>query len=201
MGDEIGNNEFFLVLGLGILGPKALKEKIYDHANLILRPKSPNDDKIRGILKNSTESERLCEPKKINSESDSSDSEVKSILKSELSESFQHLKSVLKNEEKETQSTLKGILKQPSYEKKNTSSSDDGSMSEDEEKSKVRSSTFRSNLASILQKVEPKRIEESKVEDKASDGESSSSGGKEVHRIIKNDAVARRRQAGINKLR
>lgn len=200
MGDEIFNNIIFCFPGLGILGPKALKEKIYDHANLILRPKSPNDDKIKGILKNPMEGERLCEPKKINSESDSSDSEVKSILKSELSESFQNLKSVLKNE-KETTKGLKGILKQPSFEKKNTSSSDDNSLSEDEEKSKVRSSSFRSNLASILQKVEPKRIEESKVEDKASDGESSSSGGREVHKIIKNDAVARRRQAGINKLR
>lgn len=175
---------------------------MYDHANLILRPKSPsqNEEKIKGILKNPSQNEGLlCEPKKISSESDSSDSEVKSILKSDMSESFQHLRSVLKSEGKESGSGLKGILKQPSLEKKNTSSSDDNSLSEDEDKVNNKRNLFKKNLASILQSVEPVRIEESKKEDKSSDGDSS--GSKEVKKFIKNDAVARRRQAGINKLR
>lgn len=150
-----------------------MKEKIYDHANAAV-------NRPRGILKNPPRAE--SDMRRKSSDSDSSDSEIKSILKSEEQKPV------------EESTVLRGILKQPSAERKESSSSDD---SEIELKTKSRSK-LGANLASILQRVEPDKM----CDEKTCDGEESPvTTAKDVHRLVKNEGVARRRQMAINKLR
>jgi hypothetical protein len=188
------------------------------------------DVKPRSILKATSPLTPLPPPVTVLQESESSsDSEVKNILGQEQQqqqqladstcEGLQHLKNVLKME-CGNQQGLKGILKEPSFETKTggTSSSgssgaDDSGVDEREEEKKrnvkkvsrlmMRNSSSGVNLANILQSVEAKsklQQQKSLLKESSENGDVVSSAAGDG-RKIKNEAVARRRQATLNKSR
>lgn len=199
-------NALTITLSIGGLSIHDVKDKMYEHAAKMLT------SEVRGILKSksavspvptsspSPESETKSVPNILTKESNGlhhSTSEDEGVSSEEssadTSESDEKPKIGKKDKDKGSSSEKENVLDENSVMEKVNNKKNKDIL---EHCSEIRESEIKSKVRKHLEEVQ-QMSSSTEGTPQTSDGESS--GGREVRRIIGNEAVARRRQAAINR--